>query len=198
MSTNNISRVCVFCGSSPGTDPAYLAAARGLGECLASRGLGLVYGGSNVGIMGAVAEGALKQKGDVFGVVPSAFADEVGHPQLTEQYVVPTMHDRKKKMFDLSDAFVVLPGGFGTLEEMFEILTWGQIGLHTKPIGIMNIAGYFDALLSFMDSAVLNRFVAQPHRDNLLVDRSPASLLDRLGEHRPIVTEKWLDRSKSD
>ncbi len=189
-----ISRVCVNCGSNSGADPAFMAAARDLGECLASREITLVYGGSNVGIMGAVANATLEGGGNAVGVIPESLFQKVGHQDLTEQYVVSSMHERKQKMFDLSDAYIILPGGYGTFEEMFEILTWAQLGMHLKPVGILNVAGYYDALLTFLDSAVHNRFVSEVHRNMLLVDSSPGLLLDRLEQYEPVVSDKWLDR----
>ena len=189
-----IKRICVNCGSCPGSKPAYISSARYLGECLADRKIGLVYGGADVGLMGAVANGALDHGGEVIGVIPDSFACKVGHRGLTEQHIVPSMHDRKQKMFDLSDAFVILPGGYGTFEEMFELLTWAQLGMHTKPIGLFNAAGYYDALLAFLDSSVESRFVSQQHRDMLIVSDTAAQLLDQLNEYQPVSTEKWLDR----
>ncbi len=188
-----IKSVCVNCGSNTGADPAFLATARDLGECLVKREITLVYGGSNVGIMGAVANTTLDCKGNAIGVIPIDLAQKVGHKCLTKQYVVSSMHERKQKMFDLSDAYIILPGGYGTLEEMFEILTWAQLGLHTKPVGILNAAGYYDPLLAFLDSAVRNRFVSQPHRDMLIIDHTPELLLDKLERYEPVVSDKLLD-----
>jgi len=191
-----IKKVCVNCGSNTGTNPSFLEAARELGNCLASVEITLVYGGSNVGIMGAVANATLERGGDAVGVIPEILYKKVGHQHLTEQHVVSSMHERKQKMFDLSDAYIILPGGYGTLEEMFEILTWAQLGMHTKPVGILNAAGYFDSLLAFLDSAVHNRFLSKAHRGMLLVDRSPKLLLDRLERYKPVVSNKLLDRRK--
>jgi len=187
-----IKNVCVNCGSNSGTDPAFLEAACDLGNCLASRDITLVYGGSNVGIMGAVANATLEHGGNAIGVIPEKLFQKVGHQDLTEQHVVSSMHERKQKMFDLSDAYIILPGGYGTLEEMFEILTWAQLGMHMKSVGILNAAGYFDSLLAFLDSAVHNRFVSETHRNMLLVDCSADLLLDRLERYEPIVSDKWL------
>ena len=191
-----IKNVCVNCGSNSGANPAFLAAAHDLGECLASREITLVYGGSNVGIMGAVANATLERCGKVVGVIPVNLFQKVGHQKLTKQYVVSSMHERKQMMFDLSDAYIILPGGYGTLEEMFEILTWAQLGMHRKPVGILNVAGYFDALLAFLDLAVHNRFVSEPHRNMLLVECTPELLLDRLERYEPVISDKWLDREE--
>ncbi len=192
--SNTIKRICVNCGSSPGSDPAFMAAASALGQCLAERDITVVYGGADVGLMGALANAALARGGQVIGVIPEAIAAKVGHKNLPEQHVVPSMHERKQMMFDLSDAFVVLPGGYGTIEEMFEILTWAQLGMHAKPIGLLNVAGYFDSLLRFLDHSVEKRFVKQPHRDRIIVNRSAGTLLDRLGQYEAVVLDKWIDR----
>jgi hypothetical protein len=193
-----VKRVCVFCGSSPGARPAYRAAAEQLGAALAARGLGLVYGGARVGLMGALADAALAAGGEVVGVLPSALERyEVAHEQLTQLERVSSMHERKARMAELADAFVALPGGVGTLEETFEILTWGQLGIHAKPCALLDVEGYFAPLLALLDSAVAERFVKPEHRALLLVDDDPERLLDRLARHRPPVLEKWLDRSAS-
>jgi len=192
-----IKRVCVNCGSSPGSDPAFISAARQLGDCLAGRDITVVYGGADIGLMGAVANAALARGGQVIGVIPENLADKVGHKKLSEQHVVPSMHKRKQMMFDLSDAFVVLPGGYGTIEEMFEILTWAQLGMHTKPIGLLNVAGYFDLLLGFLDNSVEKRFVTPKHRSTVVVDDSPGALLDAMKQYKPVVLDKWIDRDDS-
>jgi uncharacterized protein (TIGR00730 family) len=191
-----IKRICVNCGSSPGSDPAFMGAARDLGQCLAERNMTVVYGGADVGLMGALANTALTRGGQVIGVIPEAIADKVGHRNLSEQHVVTSMHERKQMMFDLSDAFVVLPGGYGTIEEMFEILTWAQLGMHAKPVGLLNVAGYFDSLLRFLDHSVAKRFVKQPHRDRILVHDSTVALLDRLTHDQAVVLDKWIDREE--
>jgi uncharacterized protein (TIGR00730 family) len=152
-------RICLNCGSSPGFDPVYTAMAQRLGKVLVARNYELVYGGADVGLMGRVADTVLKGGGVVIGVIPRSFAHKVSHQGLTELHLVDSMHERKTMMFDLSDAFIALPGGFGTLEEMAEILTWGQLGLHTKPCGLINVDGYFDPLLSFLDKAVSKGFM---------------------------------------
>jgi uncharacterized protein (TIGR00730 family) len=185
--------VCVYCGSSPGSDPAYLAAATAFGELLAKQGRRLVYGGGDVGLMGAVADGALAAGGDVFGVIPKALLDlEVGHSGLTELHVVASMHERKALMAELADGFVALPGGIGTFEELFEVLTWSQLGFHAKPTAILNVSGYFDALIAFIDNAVTSQFVKQVHRDLLLDARDPVQLLESMDAWTPPVVEKWI------
>ena len=189
-------RICVFCGSSPGASPAYAEAARQLGRLLAQRGLGLVYGGGNVGLMGILADAVLAEGGEVTGVIPhSLVAREVGHQALTDLRIVDTMHERKALMADLADGFVALPGGIGTLDEWFEIWTWAQLGLHAKPCGLLNVQGYYSPLLAFLDRMVEERFLRDTHRAFVLVDTDPASLLDRMAAHAPPAVEKWIDRS---
>ncbi len=189
-----INHICVNCGSNLGTDPAFGRAARELGNFLANRKITLVYGGSNVGIMREVADSTLENGGKAIGVIPESLFRKVGHQDLTEQYVVSSMHERKQKMFDLSDAYIILPGGYGTLEEMFEILTWAQLGMHTKPVGVLNVAGYFDSLLTFLNSSVDNRFVSEAHRKMLIVDDSPEQLVNQLENYEPTISDKLLDR----
>jgi uncharacterized protein (TIGR00730 family) len=189
--------VCVFCGSSPGADPAYLTAAVSLGRALAGGGRRLIYGGARSGLMGALADAALGAGGQVIGVVPRALIDkEIAHTGLTELRVVESMHARKALMADLAEAFIALPGGLGTLEELLEIWTWGQLGLHRKPIGLLDTAGFFAPLLSFLDQMVAQRFLRQEHRDMVIVDGDPAALLDRLSRHRPTALPKWIDRAE--
>jgi hypothetical protein len=186
-------RVCVFCGSSPGARPAYAEAARATGRLLAERGLGLVYGGGDVGLMGEVADAVLAAGGTVTGVIPRALLErEVGHRGLTELHVVETMHERKAMMADLADGFVALPGGFGTLDELCEILTWSQLGFHAKPCGVLNVEGYFDALLALFDHAVAEQFVRPQHRALVLQSTDPAALLDAMAAFRPPQGEKWI------
>jgi uncharacterized protein (TIGR00730 family) len=190
-------RLCVFCGSSPGRDPAYRAAGEELGEQLVARGWGLVYGGSKVGVMGAVADAVLAAGGEAIGVMPLALVSkEVAHAELTKLEIVSSMHERKQRMAELADGFVALPGGMGTLEEIFEVLTWAQLGMHAKPCGLLNVGGYFDALLEFLARAVAERFVRDVHRDMILVESTPAALLDRVQGHEPLRVEKWLDRDE--
>jgi uncharacterized protein (TIGR00730 family) len=193
-----ISRACVFCGSSPGADPAYLTAAREVGALLARRGIELVYGGGRVGLMGAVADAALAGGGKVIGVIPYALArKEVAHEALTELRVVDSMHARKAQMSDLSDCFIALPGGFGTLEEFFEVVTWAQIGIHRKPCGLLNVGGYFDPLLMLADHALAQRFVRPEHRALLLAGSDPTALLDQMAAYVSPVVDKWMDREQS-
>lgn len=187
-------RIGVYCGSSPGHDPVYADMARRLGRSLAARGLGLVYGGADVGLMGAVADAALQTGARVIGVIPQAIAHKVSHPGLTELHVVDSMHARKALMFELADGFVALPGGYGTLEEVCELLTWAQLGLHTKPCGILNVKGYFDGLLAFLDHMVVEGFLRCEHRAMLLVDQAPEDLLDRFEEYAAPTVEKWALR----
>ncbi len=186
--------VCVFCGSSSGGDPVYADAARRLGTVLVAHGLTLIYGGGHVGLMGVVADSVLAVGGKVVGVINRALVEkELAHTGLTELHVVETMHQRKALMAERADAFVALPGGFGTLDELFEILTWRQLGMHVKPIGLLNVAGYFDQLLGWIDHAVSARFVKQKHRELLLVADEPERLVEMLMSYRvPPGQEKWI------
>lgn len=185
-------RICVNCGSSPGFDPSYMAMARRLGQTLADENYELIYGGADVGLMGEVANTVLKAGGVVRGIIPQSFAHKVSHQGLTELRVVGSMHERKMMMFDLSDAFIALPGGFGTLDEVSEILTWAQLGLHSKPCGLINVQGYFDPLLSFLDNAVARGFMKQEHREMLLVADEPLGLLNQMASYIAPVVEKWV------
>ena len=177
-----MNRILVFCGSSVGRRPEYVEAARRLGRLLASRGLGVVYGGASIGLMGALADGALEAGGEVIGVIPQRLVEveEVPHSGLTELRVVSTMHERKATMAELSDAVVVLPGGIGTLDELFEMFTWSQLGLHRKPIGLLDVAGYWQGLLAELDRIVEEGFLRLTQRETLLVDRDAEALVDRL------------------
>lgn len=187
-------RVCVFCGSSAGRDPRFLEVARELGVCLAGRGMALVYGGAHVGLMGAIADTMLARGAEVIGVIPRGLVDrEVAHERLTELRVVNTMHERKALMADLAGAFVALPGGFGTLDEFFEILTWAQLGIHRKPCGMLNVEGFFDPLLVYLDHAVAAGFLKQAHRDLFLVDTDAGRLLERMAGFESPVVGKWMD-----
>ena len=164
-------RICIFCGASPGRDPAFAAAARAVGARLAERGIGIVYGGGRVGLMGALADAALEASGEVIGVIPQGLVDrELAHRGLTELRIVATLHERKAVMAELSDAFIALPGGLGTLEELAEVTSWAQLGLHAKPIGLLDVGGYWDPLLAWLDGAVENGFLAAGHRG--LLDRA--------------------------
>ncbi len=185
--------VCVFCGSSPGRRPAYARAARQLGGALAARGLGLVYGGGSIGLMGTVADAALEGGAPVIGIIPRALArKEIAHHGLTRLEVVPTMHARKARMATLSDAFLAMPGGIGTLEELFEVLTWGYLGIHQKPTGLLDVGGYWKPLIRLLDHAVEEGFLRPAHRKLVVVDRSPARLLERLSRHRVPPATRWI------
>lgn len=188
-------RVCVFCGSSAGERPVYAQAARELGRVLAERGIGMVYGGGNVGLMGIAADAALAAGGEVIGVIPKALRDrEIAHPRLTKLHVVGSMHERKALMSDLSDGFIAMPGGFGTLDEFMEVLTWAQLGIHRKPCGLLNVDNFFAPLLTLLDRAVADRFLRPQHRALVLVASKSEELLDRMAAMRTPVVDKWLDR----
>jgi len=188
-------RVCVFLGSSHGSRPEYADAARELGAERAKRGLELVYGGGDVGLMGVLADAVLEARGHVIGVIPEALvAREVVHRGLPDLRVVRSMHERKATMADLADAFVTLPGGLGTFEECFEILTWAQLGMHRKPCGLLDVGGYFRALQAMLGHAAEEGFLRAEHLELLAVADTPAALLDAFASHRPPDTEKWLDR----
>ena len=189
-------RICVFCGSSSGSRPEYRACADELGTDLARRNIVLVYGGGNVGLMGVVADAVLRAGGEAIGVIPEhLMGREIAHKQLTKLHVVRSMHERKALMADLSDAFIALPGGFGTLEEFCEVLTWSQLGLHAKPCGIVNVLEYYTPLLAMLDHAVQQRFLKPQNRALVLARNTPPQLLKALEEWRPVEVEKWLDRT---
>ena len=189
--------ICVFCGSSPGNDPAYAEAASQLGRTLAERNTTLVYGGGHVGLMGVVADAALGAGGEVIGVMPKSLVErEIGHTGLTKLHVVHSMHERKALMSRLSAGFIALPGGNGTLEEFFEVLTWAQLGEHYKPCGLLNVAGYYDPLLTVFDQMVERAFLKEEHRKLVLVEEDPASLLQRFKSYEPPKTVKWIDDSQ--
>jgi uncharacterized protein (TIGR00730 family) len=196
MTPQVLQSICVFCGSSTGANPAYRRAAESLGRAIATSGRRLVYGGGNVGLMGVLADAALEQGGQVIGVIPRHLVDlEVAHQSLTEQRIVDSMHQRKQLMAELAEGFVILPGGLGTLEEFFEVWTWGQLGLHRKPYGILNVASYFDSLLAFLDHSVSERFVRPDHRRLLLMAEDPMELLHRLDTYAVPLSPKWIDRA---
>lgn len=179
--------VCVFCGSQPGARAAYVAAARALGEVLARSGIATIYGGGHVGMMGALADAALGAGGRVIGVIPEhLMRPEVAHQNLDELLVVASMHERKRTMAERADAFIVLPGGYGTFEEMFEMVTWLQLRLQAKPVGMLNVEGYFDHLLAFLRHGAAEGFIRAEHRDLLLVDESAERLLDRITQRIPV------------
>jgi len=191
-------RVCVFAGSSAGSQPEYRGTAEELGRVLAMRQMGLVYGGARVGLMGVVADAVLASRGQVTGVIPEALiAKEVAHNGLSDLRIVGSMHERKAVMADLADAFIALPGGWGTVEEFFEILTWGQLGLHQKPCGLLNARGYFDGLLSFVGHSIEEGFVRREYRSMISVTDSPDELLDLLAAYKPPLIEKWIDRAST-
>ena len=188
-------RVLVFCGSSPGRLPEYTECAAALGRLLAERGLETVYGGASVGVMGALADASLAAGGKVIGVIPRRLLEsEIAHAGLTKLHITETMHERKALMGELSDVVLVLPGGSGTLDELFEFFTWNQLGLHHKPIGLLEVADYWRPLLGFLEHAVNERFLRAEHLETLLVERDAGALLDRLATHEPRVLDKWLDR----
>jgi uncharacterized protein (TIGR00730 family) len=192
-----VKRICVFCGSSPGGHPFYREAAALLGRTLAERRIGLVYGGASVGLMGILADAALEAGGSVVGVIPEALAKkEVAHEGLTALRIVGSMHERKAAMADLSDGFIALPGGMGTLDEFFEIVSWAQLGLHRKPCGLLDVEGYFAPLLTFLDHAVEERFVKEAHRRLILVAGQPGTLLDLFAQRQAPALEQAIDRNQ--
>jgi len=192
-----ISRLCVFCGSNHGRRPEFPAAAAALGALLAAEGITLVYGGGRVGLMGVLADAVLADDGEVIGVIPHGLnTKELAHDGVTEMHRVDSMHERKALMADLADAFVALPGGLGTLEESFEVVTWAQLGIHRKPCGLLNIAGYFDTLSAFLDHAVDERFIKPEHRELILVDSDPRRLLERMRSYTPRAPTRWIRREE--
>jgi uncharacterized protein (TIGR00730 family) len=192
-----LNSLCVFCGSNSGASPAYAEAAARLGRTLAARGLNLVYGGGRVGLMGVVADAALAAGGRVTGVIPEALATrELAHAALSDLRVVGSMHERKALMSELSDGFIALPGGIGTLEEWFEVWTWSQLGFQPKPCGLLNVAGYYDHLLAFLDHMTAERFLTDIHRGMAVVDDDPERLLDRLAAWQPPRARKWIDAAE--
>jgi uncharacterized protein (TIGR00730 family) len=187
-----MNRLCVYCGSSPGTGDDYVSAAREFGKLLLQQEIGLVYGGASRGIMGVIADTVLEGGGNVTGIIPQALhGKEIAHEGLTELHVVDSMHERKSLMAVLSDGFVAMPGGFGTLEEIIEVMTWGQLGFHEKPCGLLNVAGYFDHLLAFLDHSTTQGFLRAQHRSMLLVASTPAGLLEKFENYEPPTVEKW-------
>jgi uncharacterized protein (TIGR00730 family) len=192
-----LATIGVYCASSTGADPVFAAAAASMGRLLAEQGIRLVYGGGHVGLMGVLADAALRAGGEVHGVITRALEEkEVAHQRLTSLDVVETMHQRKSAMADLSDGFVMLPGGFGTLDEFFEVVTWTQLGIHTKPCGVLNVDRYFDPLSELVTRATDERFIRPQHRDLIIMESDSATLLDRLRAWTPVTTDKWLDRSE--
>jgi len=194
-----IRSVCVFCGSSPGLDPDYTRAARELGALLGQRGITLVYGGSSIGLMRAIADACLDNGGHVVGVMPQGLVDkEVAYAVLKEMHIVESMSIRKQTMADLSDAFIAMPGGIGTLDEIFEVMSWNQLGIMDKPMGLLNIKGYYDQLYAFLEYAVNQHFIRQEHHKNLLINSRPGELLGMMEKHISVkVDSKWIDELKS-
>ncbi|MEA2255875.1 MAG: hypothetical protein QOG35_1920 [Solirubrobacteraceae bacterium] len=190
----DLSSICVFCGSNAGTDPAYLAAAEEVGAGLAQRGIRVVYGGGRVGLMGAVADAARAAGGEVIGVIPKQIFDlEIGHTGIDDLRVVGSMHERKALMAELADAFIALPGGIGTLEELFEVFTWAQLGLHAKPLGLLDVVGYYEPLAAFLDHSVEQGFLRPETRAILSVSDAFDELLGALHDTRPAPRPKWID-----
>jgi uncharacterized protein (TIGR00730 family) len=192
-------RICVFCGASPGARPEYAQATTEVARLLAADGIGVVYGGGGVGLMGVLADAVLAQDGEIIGVIPRALMDrEIAHRGVTDMRVVGSMHERKALMVELADAFIALPGGIGTLEELFEVYTWAQLGLHRKPCALLNVEGYYDGIAGFLAVAVEERFLREEHREMLMVEREPRALIERLREYQPdSVQPKWIDREET-
>jgi uncharacterized protein (TIGR00730 family) len=190
-------RLCVFCGSSFGLNPEYLRAAQDLGKILVQAKIELVYGGGHVGLMGAIADSVLEAGGKAIGVIPEFLAaKELAHNGLTELKIVRSMHERKSLMAELSDGFIALPGGFGTLEEFCEVLSWSSLGFHKKPCGLLNVAGYYDELIKFFDTSKENQFVSESHRDLILVSSDPKQLVHRMQTYKHTAQEKWLNKAR--
>ena len=194
----SINSICIYCGSSPGRLDAYASAAFSLAESLVSRNIRLVYGGASIGIMGMVADQVLKLGGQVIGVIPKALAHkEVAHHHLTELHVTQSMHERKMLMAELSDGFIALPGGIGTLEELFEIWTWAQLGFHRKPCGLLNVEGYYDSLITFLDHVLEEQFVKKHHHAMLIVETNPDALLDHYVNYQPPAVKHWVGKDET-
>lgn len=186
--------ICVFCGSNAGKNPAFIETARALGRLIANRGMTLVYGGGNVGLMGAVADAALDQHGSVIGIIPHSLEQkEVAHRELTELHICRTMHDRKRMMAERADAFIALPGGYGTLEEIFEVITWAQLGIHHNPCAFLNVDGFFDGLIQYLDHAVDMELLKPEYRRLLLVETDAARLLDAVQSYEPPQVMQWIE-----
>lgn len=193
-----INSICIYCGSSSGRLEVYASAAVALAEALVSRNIRLVYGGASIGIMGRVADQVLTLGGEVVGVIPKAFSHkEIAHQHLTELHITASMHERKMQMAELSDGFIALPGGIGTLEELFEIWTWAQLGFHQKPCGLLNVAGYYDSLIQFLDHVLAEQFVKQDTHDLLIVESNPDALLDRYINYQPPAVQHWLAKDET-
>jgi uncharacterized protein (TIGR00730 family) len=195
-SDRTLKRLCVFCGTNPGSRPAYGVAARELGRVLAEQDIELVYGGASVGVMGELADSVQEHGGHVTGIIPQQLMEkEAAHTGIRNLIVVASMHQRKSQMADMSDGFVALPGGIGTLEGFFEILTWAQLGIHSKPSGILNVEKYFDGLTGFLDHAVKEGFLTEPHRQAIIVESEPSRLLDRMRAYAPPEGVKLMGRT---
>jgi uncharacterized protein (TIGR00730 family) len=195
-SDRQMNRICVFCGTNTGSRPDYGAAARELGRILAEQGIELVYGGASVGIMGELADSVHEHGGHVTGIIPQQLMEkEAAHTGIANLIVVASMHQRKSQMADMSDGFIALPGGIGTLEGFFEILTWSQLGIHAKPSGILNVAGYFDGLTRFLDHAVKEGFLTEEHRSAIIMETEPRRLLERMQAYTPPASEKLMGRT---
>lgn len=192
-------RICVFCGASPGARVEYAQATTELARLLAADGIGVVYGGGGVGLMGVLADAVLAEGGEIIGVIPRALVDrEIAHRDVSDMRVVGSMHERKALMAELADAFIALPGGIGTLEELFEVYTWAQLGLHRKPCALLSVEGYYDGIAGFLAQAVEERFLRQETRDLLMVEREPAALIERLKSFEPpTLISKWIDREET-
>ena len=190
-------KICVYCGSSPGKLSEYIESAVLLADELVKRDMGLVYGGASVGIMGEVANAVLERGGEVIGIIPHSLAEkELSHTGLTQLNVVSSMHERKAMMAKKSDGFIALPGGIGTLEEIFEVLTWSQLGFHSKPCAVLNVQHYYDSLMLFLDHVVEQGFVKEAHRNMLLMENTPGKLLDAMASYKPPITPKWLGKNE--
>jgi len=191
-------RLCVYCGSSSGRQPVYAQVARQLARAMVNRNIDLVYGGASVGIMGEIANAVLEEGGDVIGIIPKGlFKKEVAHTGVTELREVDSMHERKSLMADLSDGFIALPGGLGTIEEIFEIITWSQLGMHRKPCGLLNVCHYYDKLIGFLDHAVTEQFIKAAHHSTILVDECPDALLGKFEVYEAPETVKLIDRKST-
>ncbi|NNL77650.1 MAG: TIGR00730 family Rossman fold protein [Desulfobacterales bacterium] len=191
-------RICVFCGSSSGNSSKYKKSARKLGETFAKCGITLIYGGSNIGLMGEIANAMIRQKGNVIGIIPRVLVEkEVAYTKLQDLRIVDSMHERKALMAEMADGFISMPGGFGTLEETIEMLTWTQLGIHEKPIGLLNVAGYFDGLLDFIGHMVAEGFLVKDFRDMVLLDSNPAKLLEKMMDFAsPQIDKWWVEKNK--
>ncbi len=193
----NFQSLSIFCGSSPGKDESYIKVAYALGSFLAQSNISIIYGGAKIGLMGAVADGVIFSGGNITGVIPDFLMNkEIAHQQLTELIIVKSMHERKMVMFEKSDGAIILPGGFGTLDEMFELLTWGQLGLHKKPIGILNINGYYDLLISFIENMVKQNLLRKANQDMLLVSHDPDELIQMMKKYEAPVKAKWINKDQ--